>query len=189
MLHSKTSLSRSSARRLVIKASMQRRKLTNAEKDTSWSIISQRNKYNTQQNSLNRLLFEWILNHPHIISSPIHRDTVLVKVTQPNELTIKERVGKLLLEISVRELHQDLLKPPPTGLSAIYCNSTKNLLVSERYLRNILPPQLRPITFSQKQLCGCECCTVMKIIHSSLIKFRKEFIRKYYSTLTFPRRD
>ena len=120
---------------------------------------------------------EWILNHPHVISSPIPRDTVLVKVPQPNGEIVSERVGKLLLEISVRELHQDLMKPPPIGLSEVYCQSTNQCIISERHLRNILPPQLRPITFSQKQLCGYECCTVMKMVHTSLIKYRRKVIR------------
>ena len=179
MLCSKTSLSRSSARRLVIKATKRRCILTNAEKDTTWSIISQRGSYNTIQHSLNQTLFEWIIRHPHVISSPIPRDTVLVKVRQGDGSIVKERVGKLLLEISVRELHQDLIKAPPIGLSEVHCPSTNNIIVSERYLRNILPPQLRPITFSQKQLCACECCTIMKMIHSSLIKFRKKVIQSY----------
>ena len=63
-------------------------------------------------------------------------------------------MGKLLLEISVtRELHQDLIKPPPTGLAEGFCKRTKKLLVSERYLRNILPPQMKAISFAQKQMC------------------------------------
>ena len=89
-------------------------------------------------------------------------------------MATKERVGKLLIEISIRELHQDLMKPPPVGLREAYCKETKKLLISERHLRNVLPPQLRPITFSQKQLCGCESCTVMKMLHTSLVKYRKK---------------
>ena len=177
MLYNKTSLSRSSARRLVIKANQRRIKLTNGEKDTTWSIISHRTKYNTHQNSMSKAIFEWVLNHPHVISSPIHKDTVIVKVPTSNGQVLKERVGKLLLEISIRELHQDLLKPPPVGLTEVYCKLTKKCLISESYLRNIIPPQLRPITFSQKQLCGCETCTVMKLIHTSLVKFRKKLIQ------------
>ena len=122
------------------------------------------------------MILEWIINHPHVVSSPFLNDTVFVKVHLPNGESIKERVGKLLIEISIRELHQDMMKPPPIGLSEVYCNDTQKLLVSERHLRSILPPQLRPITFSQKQLCGCECCTVMKMLHTSLVQYRKTAI-------------
>ena len=47
LLSTKTSLSRSSARRLVTKASERRTKLTKGEKETTWSIISHFTKYNT----------------------------------------------------------------------------------------------------------------------------------------------
>ena len=181
MLHNKTSMSRSSARRLVIKANQRRIKLTNGEKDTTWSIICHRTKYNTQQNSMSKALFEWMINHPHVVSSPIFKDTVIVKVPTSNGQVQKERVGKLLLEISIRELHQDLLKPPPIGLADVYFKQSKKCLISESYLRNIIPPQLRPITFSQKQLCGCETCTVMKLLHSSLVKYRKKLLQAYDS--------
>ena len=176
MLHSRTSLSRSSARRLVIKAHHQRKKLTSSEKNITWSIISHRHQYNTKQKSISFALFEWIINHPHVVASPILRDTVWVKVPHPNGETSKQQVGKLLIEISIRELHQDLMKPPPVGLSEAFCNDTKKLLISERHLRSNLPPQLKPITFSQKQLCGCESCTVMKMLHTSLVKYRKTFL-------------
>ena len=60
------------------------------------------------------------MKHPHVISSPIARDTVLVNVHNPKGEVIRERVENLLLEISVRKLHQDLIKPPPTGLSEFF---------------------------------------------------------------------
>ena len=188
MLYSRTSLSRSSARRLVMKAHHQREKLTTEEMDITWSIISHRNKYNTKQKFISSLLLEWIINHPHVVSSPFMNDTVLVKVHLPNGETTKERVGKLLIEISIRELHLDMMKPPPIGLSEVYCKDTQNLIVSERHLRSILPPQLRPITFSQKQLCGCECCTVMKMLHTSLVKSRKAAINTQSNQTRFTRR-
>ena len=178
MLLKNTSISRSTVRRLVNKAKKHRSRLTKREMDTTWSIIHHRYGYNTVQKQLNSTLLEWIVNHPHVVSSPIVRDTVLVDVHKPNGDVFKERVGKLLLQISVRELHQDLVKPPPTGLSEVYCKTTNKLLVSERYLRNMLPPQLRSMTSSQKQMCGCEVCTIMKMHHTSLLMYRKKELEK-----------
>ena len=168
-----TSIPERTVRRLLHSAKKRRSILTKKEKDTTWSIIKHRNNYSTQQSSLYRALFEWVINHPHVISSPISRDTVLVTVPNPNGEGTKERVGKLLLEISVRELHQDLISPPPIGFEGAFCKSSKKLLISERYLRNVLPPQLRAMTSAQKQMCGCECCTITKMLHMSLVKFRK----------------
>ena len=179
---SDTRISRSAGKRLINKAHKQRCILSSQEKITSWSIISQRHFYNTQQSNLNTCLFDWIINHPHVIPSPIARDTVLVKVPTNDGGFTKERVGKLLLEISVRELHQDLIRPPPIGFNGAFCKDTKKLLISERYLRNMLPPQLRAITFAQKQICGCECCTIMRMHHESLLKYRKAILNEQASS-------
>ena len=63
----------------------------------------------------------------------ISQETVLVKVPTPNGGKVLERVGKLLLEVSVRELHQDLMKDPPIGFKGAYSNEIpRKLLISER---------------------------------------------------------
>ena len=109
-----TSIPKRTARRLLYNAKKRRIKLTKNEKNTTWSVIKFRNNYNTQQSILNVSLFEWIINHPHVIPSPIFEDTVLVKVPNADSSVLtKERIGKLLLEISVRDLHQDLMSEPP----------------------------------------------------------------------------
>ena len=113
LLRSNTNIPKTSARRLMDKANRQRQKLTAHEKCSAWSIITHRKTYNTKQNILNASLFDWILNHTHVRASPIYKDTVLVKVPSPDGTIRKERVGKLLLEISVRALHQDMMKDPP----------------------------------------------------------------------------
>ena len=185
MICSDSRISRSAGKRLINKAYNRRRTLctlSSQEKVTSWSIITQRNGYNTQQSKLNSSLFDWIINHPHVVSSPIARDSVLVDVPCIDGTKRKERVGKLLLEISVRELHQDLMRPPPIGLKDAFCKVTKKLLISESYLRNMLPPQLRAMTFAQKQICGCECCTIMRMYHASLLKYRKTILSTQGST-------
>ena len=71
MLCQNTSIPKRTARRLVLTAKKQRDTLTKYEKDTTWSIIKHRNGYNTQQSKINSSLFEWIINHPHVRSSPM----------------------------------------------------------------------------------------------------------------------
>ena len=175
MIHSNTDLSRSACKRLVNKAELRRNDLSVSETVSSWSIISNRKGYNTQQSKLNKELLEWILNHHHVVRSP--QETILVKVPTPNGGKVLERVGKLLLEVSVRELHQDLMKDPPIGFKGAYSNEIpRKLLISERYLRNMLPPQLKSMTFADKQLCGCACCTITKMVHACLLKYRKKVL-------------
>ena len=174
VISNNNSLPRTSARRLMQKAVTQRQRLSKQDKGITWSIISHRNSYDTKQTKLNASLFDWIINHQHVIASPILKDTVIVKVPNPDGSFRKERVGKLLLEISVRALHQDMMKEPPLGFDGAYCPITKKLIISERHLRNILPPQLKRMSVSQKQMCGCECCTIMKMTHECLLQFRKK---------------
>jgi hypothetical protein len=57
-------------------------------------------------------LNEWILAHPHVIPSPITNDTLLIGDRNTGVTT---RVPKLLIEISIRELHNDLLESPESG--------------------------------------------------------------------------
>jgi hypothetical protein len=49
-------------------------------------------------------LNDWILAHPHVIQSPITNDTLLIGNRNTGVTTC---VPKLLLEISIRELHKD----------------------------------------------------------------------------------
>ena len=182
LICSNTDVSRSACKRLVNKAEQRRNDLSVSETVSSWSIISNRNGYNTQQSKVNKELLDWILNHHHVIRSP--QETVLVKVPSPNGTKSLERVGKLLLEISVRELHQDLMKDPPIGFRGAYSTDVpKKLLISERYLRNMLPPQLKSMSFADKQLCGCSCCTITKMVHACLLKYRKRTLSQQ-TTLT-----
>ena len=62
--------------------------------------------------SVRKALHTWVIDHPRVVNSPITNDTILVLNPDTNQ---KERVGKLLLEIPIRELHNDLIEPPPPG--------------------------------------------------------------------------
>ena len=181
MLSTNTNLSKSSCRRLIEKAGKRRTALSVQETVSSWSVITHRHGYDTKQSRLNVELLEWILNHHHVIRSP--DQTVSIRVPLPNGTTVVQRVAKLWLEISVRELHEDLKKEPPIGFSGAYCkDDPKKLIISERYLRNILPPQLRTMSFSDKQLCGCACCTITKLVHECLLKFRFKILSRAVSS-------
>ena len=70
-----------------------------------------------KQCDLNSSSFESMTNYHCVIPSTIAWYTILVKVQNGHGEVNIEQVGKLLLEISVRELHQDLMKDPPTGFT------------------------------------------------------------------------
>ena len=55
-------------------------------------------------------LHAWIKNHPHIIHFPNAKDSYFVKI---NSTMVKKQ--KHLLQISVRELHNDMILPSSEG--------------------------------------------------------------------------
>ena len=81
-------------------------------------------------------------------------------------------VGKLLLQTSVRELHNDIIKSEKLdGLPTVWNN--KKRLVSDSALRYLMPRQVKQFTPRYKQMCGCEVCIHCKQLQSTLNSWRK----------------
>ena len=86
------------------------------------------------------MIQKWIIKHPSVVVSPIVKDTILVR----DKLTGKknQRVGKYLIQISIRELHNDLIKSKSEGGLNEVWNENK-LLVSDTGLRYIIPVNVK----------------------------------------------
>ena len=80
---------------------------------------------------------------------------------------------KLLLQCSVRELHNDLYCPI-LGLGNKVTDDNGDRLVSDTMFRSILPPELRPLTNRYKEVCCCELCQIFHYIHSGHNSFRSQ---------------
>jgi hypothetical protein len=109
---------------------------------------------------------DWIMAHDNIINSPIARDTLLVNGV---------RVGKLLREVSIRELHNHMVRPVNEGGLASARNSVGKIIVSDKSLRRILKsdlPQLKRATESHKMMCVCKICLTMASLQRSLNVWR-----------------
>ena len=100
-----------------------------------------------------------IIKHPSVVASPIAKDTILVR----DKLTGKknQRVDKYSIQISIRELHNDLIKSNNKGGLNESWNG-KKLLVSDTGLRYIIPITVKKFTTRYKQICGCEVCIQAK---------------------------
>ena len=66
-------------------------------------------------------------------------------------------VPKLLLQVSVRELHNSLVSDPNDGGIKDARDEDGKIIISDSTLRSLLPPQLNKIYASYKVMCGCEC--------------------------------
>jgi hypothetical protein len=96
---------------------------------------------------------------------------------------IKERVPKLLLQIPVRELHNDLLKPVEEGGLLEARDENGIALISDTALRSMMPEQLRRATERHKQMCGCEICITVQSLQQTLNAWRKHHIHKLKTEL------
>ena len=75
-------------------------------------------------------------------------DTLLI----PDAEDPKQKVcvEKLLLQVSICELHNDLLSLPPLGLVDKAYNNDGKVLLSDKVLQALLPPQLQKMTEPHK---------------------------------------
>ena len=86
-----------------------------------------------------------------------------------DDQTEPQLVPKLLIQVSVRELHNSLVSYPiDVGLKyARYEDG--NIFISDYILRSLLPHQLKQMSARYKVMCGCEFCISSKSIHSSFL--------------------
>ena len=78
---------------------------------------------------------------------------------------------KLLVQVSVRELHNSLVSDPNDGGLKEASYEENNIIISYYTLRTLLPPKLKQMSVRYKVMCGCRCCIYDKNIHVSLISW------------------
>ena len=93
------------------------------------------------------------MKNSNVRQSPITRDTLLIADA---DTKVKRRVPKLLLECSMRQLHNEIIASPDDGGLVGARNAiTNDVIISDTMLRSLAPPQLRPMTDNHKNMCGC----------------------------------
>ena len=61
------------------------------------------------------------------------------------------------MEISVRDLQNDMIKPYENGgLASVVDSLTQKVLISDTTLRSFIPPQVRKTTDKLRHICGCK---------------------------------
>ena len=119
-------------------------------------------------------MYTWITCHPQVVQSPISNDclkVVLYDQTKP------QLVPKLLLQVSVIELHNSLVRDPNDGGIKDARDEYGKIIISDSTLSSLLPPQLKQISARYKIMCSCECCISAKSIHSSLLSWRDRYFK------------
>jgi hypothetical protein len=144
-------LDKRSCKRLFKKGEVQYENATTM--DGKWTKILPHKGFSKVTPEIKEALDQWVLDHPNVRPSPITQDTLLVNNPSTG---LKEQRGKLLLEIPVRELHNDMLLPISEGCFAGVRDMDGKIIKLDTTLRNLLPEELRPATETHKQLCGYE---------------------------------
>ena len=94
-----------------------------------------------------------------------------------DDQTEPQLVPKLLLQVSVRKLHNSLVSDTnDSGLKDARDEDGK-IIISDSKLRSLFPPQLKQNSARYKVMYGCECCISDKSIHSSLLSWRDRYMK------------
>ena len=74
----------------------------------------------------------------------------MVRILDPEDSTKTNRTSKLFLSISIRELHNDMVKE-----LVVAKTPEGEVLISDIELRQISSEQLRRMSARYKEMCGC----------------------------------
>ena len=123
---------------------------------------------------IKRNVYTWITRHTQVVQSPISNNCLKVVLYYQTE---PQLVPKLLLQVSVKELHNSLVSDPNGGDLKDARDEYGKIIIIDSTLRSLFPPQLKQITARCKVMCGCECCISAKIIHSSFLYWRDRYLK------------
>ena len=106
------------------------------------------------------------------MQSPIANDCTKVKI---DDYTEPQLVPKLLLQVSIRELHNNLVSATKYGGTKEARDKNENIIISDSTLHSLFSPQFSKISSRYKVMWGCKCCISDKSMHSSLLSCRDRY--------------
>ena len=105
---------------------------------------------------INKSLYNWIIHHPQVVQPPTVNDCLNVNIDGHTE---PQLVPKLLLHVSVRELHNSLISDIEYG-GIKEARYTENIIIiSDSTLRSLLTPQLEKCHQYKKS------CVVVSVVY------------------------
>ena len=107
-----------------------------------WTKKTKRKGHSKINEQIKRNLFTWITRHPQVVQSPVSYDCLKVMLDDQTELQL---VPKLLLQASVRELHNSLVSDPNDGGLKDARDEDGKIITSDSTLCSLFPHQLKQI--------------------------------------------
>ena len=128
-----------------------------------WKKHKTRKGHSKINDHIKRNLYTWITRHPQVVQSPISNYCLKLVLDDWSE---PQLVPKLLLQVSVRELHNSLVSDPSDGVLKDARDEDVKIIISDFTLRSLLPLKLKQMSARYKIMCSCKCCIYGKSIHS-----------------------
>ena len=129
------------------------------------SIFPKKHHENIFSGKLTNELYAWIEDHPHGIHTPNVKERVFVII---NGTLVKKQ--KHLLQISVRELHNDMILPSSEGYFSGARTVDGKICIGDMSLRKYMPKYIKLMSNRKKITRGCETCISSMLIQSDLNK-------------------
>ena len=110
--------------------------------------------------------YQWVLPHFNVKPSCVSSHDVTFFNPESNQ---KEVFPEMLMEVSVRDLQNYMIKPFENGgLASVVDYVTQKVLIYDTTLRSFIPPQVRKMTHKLRHISGCEICIIPKDMHIDL---------------------
>ena len=77
-----------------------------------WSNITKMQGHSTINQQIKSILYNWILQHPQFVESPIANNSIKLSIDDQVETQV---VPRLLLKVYFREVHNTMLHPIEEG--------------------------------------------------------------------------
>ena len=98
-----------------------------------------------------------------MVQSPIYNACLKLIFDDQTE---PQMVTNVLLQVSVRELHNNLVSDPNDGGLKEARDEEINIIISDSTLWTLLIQQLKEISSQYRVMCGCKCYIYAKSIHA-----------------------
>ena len=78
----------------------------------------------------------------------------------------------------MRQLQNDLVvSPDDSSLLGARHADTNYVIISDTMLSSLAPPQLFPMTYHHKMMCGCAICNTSKYFQESLSSWQRKHLK------------
>ena len=111
-------------------------------RNTPWALKQKRKGNSKIDEQIKKSLYNWIMRHPQVVQSSTFNDCLKVIIYGHTE---PQLVPKNLFQVSVRELHNNLVRDTICGGLKEARGEDDNIIISDSDLRSLLPPQFKKI--------------------------------------------